>query len=287
MTRPVRYQYAGAIYHVTSRGDRKRGIYADDKDRLVWSRMLGQACVRYNLKVYSYCQMGNHYHLLLETTEPNLSAGLQHLNGNYSAYFNRRHKLVGHVFQGRYKAILCDAERYLLELARYIVLNPVRARMVRVPEQWWWSSHLPVMGLAEVPDWLDTNVILSRFGPDAQSAIPLYREFVLAGIGRASPLLKLQHQAVLGDDDFVQRVTKGHAMPKPGISRVQRRLGAQKLDYYFERYRRDEAIVRAYRTTLYSMREIAEYCQVSTRTVSRAIKAFEMETQGGQATIWD
>ena len=141
MTRPLRLEFPGALYHVTSRGNRRNLIYLDDGDRNAWLRVLGKVCERHRFVIHSFCQMTNHYHLLVETVEPNLSTGMRQLNGLYSQYFNWRHSLVGHLFQGRYKAILVQKESYLVELARYIVLNPLRARVVSSLDDWQWSSH--------------------------------------------------------------------------------------------------------------------------------------------------
>ncbi|MGK5061002.1 transposase [Janthinobacterium sp. LB3P112] len=154
MTRPLRLEFAGALYHVISRGDRRGAIYRDDTDRLAWQEVLELVCERHHFVVHSFCQMSNHYHLLVQTVDANLSQGMRQLNGVYTQHFNRRHKLVGHVLQGRYKAILVQKENYLLELARYIVLNPVRAHMVTSPDDWYWSSHHYVLDDAMPPCWL-------------------------------------------------------------------------------------------------------------------------------------
>ena len=130
MARPLRIEYPGAVYHVTARGNARQHIYADDTDFRDFLALLGKLAERYHWLCHSYCLMSNHYHLLLETPEGNLAAGMRQLNGIYTQTFNRRHRKVGHIFQGRYHAILVDKDRYVLELARYIVLNPVRARMV-------------------------------------------------------------------------------------------------------------------------------------------------------------
>ena len=140
MARPLRLEFAGALDHVTSRGDRREAIYHDESDRGAWLEALGNVCERFNWVVHAYCQMTNHYHLLVETVEGNLSKGMRQLNGVYTQYFNRRHGLVGHLYQGRSKAILVQKETYLLELPRYVVLNPLRAGMVKSPENWPWSS---------------------------------------------------------------------------------------------------------------------------------------------------
>jgi len=140
MTRPLRVDLAGALYHVTSRGDRREDIFHDASDREDWLSLLEQVCERFNWRCHAYCQMTNHYHVVVETPDANLSHGMRHLNGVYTQRFNRRHGLVGHLFQGRFKGILVERETHLLELARYVVLNPVRAGMVADAAEWRWSS---------------------------------------------------------------------------------------------------------------------------------------------------
>jgi len=179
MARPLRLEFAGALYHVTSRGDRREDIYLDDSDREAWLAVVGEVCNRFNWLIHAYCKMSNHYHLLVETIDGNLSKGMRQLNGVYTQRFNRRHRMVGHLYQGRYKAILVQKENYLLELARYVVLNPVRAGMVKQPEEWHWSSYLAMTGLSNVPEWLDTDWLLSQFGRQRQGAITSYRRFVM------------------------------------------------------------------------------------------------------------
>ena len=138
MARPLRIQFPGALYHVTSRGDRQEIIYEDDDDRKTFLSILGEVVKRWNWLCYVYCLMSNHYHLLIETPDGNLGKGMRQLNGVYTQRSNRRHERVGHLFQGRYKAILVDGDAYLLELSRYVVLNPVRAGIVEAPEEWHW-----------------------------------------------------------------------------------------------------------------------------------------------------
>lgn len=147
MARPLRLEFAGALYHITARGDRREPIYDDDTDRTTFLRLLGDVCNQHNLLCHAYCLMGNHYHLLLETLERNLSRGMRQLNGVYAQKGSCRLGRVGHVFQGHYKAILVEKDSYLLELARYIVLNPVRAQMARTAVDWPWSSYRATAGL--------------------------------------------------------------------------------------------------------------------------------------------
>lgn len=141
MARPLRIEYPGAIYHLTARGNARASIFRDDTDRLEFLVIIGNLTEQFNWCCHGYCLMGNHYHLLVETPDANLSAGMRQLGGIYTQRFNRRHNEVGHLFQGRYKSILIEKENYLLELSRYIVLNPVRAKIVADPADYSWSSY--------------------------------------------------------------------------------------------------------------------------------------------------
>ncbi|MGB5611855.1 MAG: transposase, partial [Sedimenticolaceae bacterium] len=160
MTRPLRIDLAGAPDHVTSRGDRREDNFPDNSDREDWLSLLEQVCERFNWRCHAYCQMTNHYHVVVETPDANLSHGMRQLNGVYTQRFNRRHGLVGHLFQGRFKGILVQRETHLLELARYVVLNPVRAGMVADAAEWHWSSFAAMTGAALAPSWLTTDWLL-------------------------------------------------------------------------------------------------------------------------------
>ncbi len=274
MTRPLRLEFPGALYHVTSRGNRRGEIFRDDTDRHTWLSILATVCVRFNFVVHAYCQMTNHYHFVVETIDGDLARGVRQLNGVYSQSFNRRHGLVGHVFQGRYKAILVQKESYLLELARYVVLNPVRAGIVSAPLDWPWSSHRYFMLSCEKPDWLATDWLLSHFGQDTLSARTAYETFVAAGTGMLSPLREVKHQTVLGDKDFIERHLN---VPEPenfgAFTRIQRRGLALSLAGFESAFAdRDTAMANAYRSLAFSMQEIARFFGVSTRTVGRAVK---------------
>ena len=142
---------------MTSRGDRREAIYEDEEDRERFLALLGNVASDFNWVCHAWCLMGNHYHLVIETPDGNLSKGMRQLNGVYTQYSNRRHRRVGHLFQGRYKAILVDGDSYLLELGRYVVLNPVRAGMVKEPGEWPWSSYLAMVGKQPSPPWLETD----------------------------------------------------------------------------------------------------------------------------------
>ncbi len=281
MSRPLRIEYSGALYHVTCRGDRRGAIYRTDSDRTVWMHMLAASCSRFNFRIHAFCQMGNHFHLLVETIDGELAGGMRHLNGCYAQYFNRRHGLVGHLFQGRYKAILCQKDSYLLELARYIVLNPVRAGLVQSPIAWPWSSHRYVLGLTPkaVPAWFDRQEILSRFNENIEKAQLAYTDFVQDGIDKASPLSAVRDQLILGSDEFRASFQTGaQSRGMSEVARPQRRPRSKPLAAYFVTgASRNEAMARAYLSLAYSMSEIARHCNVCTRTVSRAVQEFESQ----------
>ena len=274
MARPLRLEFAGAVYHVTSRGDRREDIFLDDDDRQAWLSVLGLVCERFNWVVHGYCQMTNHYHLLIETVEANLSAGMRQLNGLYTQKFNRRHGMVGHLFQGRYKAILVQKEAHLLELARYVVLNPVRACMVEHAENWPWSSYPLVMSDGFAPAWLDTDCLLRQFGEKRTSARQAYQKFVQQGQGLPSPLLQTKHQLFLGDESFVKQIQaqlKDDELRE--LSIAHKRSLALSLDEYAEQAEnRNAAMAAAYRSGAYTMGQIADYFKVHYMTVSRAVR---------------
>ena len=281
MARPLRLEFAGALYHVTSRGDRREDIFVNDEDRNDWLDVLSSTCLRFNWLVHAFCQMSNHYHLLIETVDGNLSRGMRQLNGHYTQLINRRHGLVGHLFQGRYKAILVQKEAYLLELTRYVVLNPLRARRVRSLDDWPWSSFSYTSGQSAAPAWLDTDWLLGQFGGERSEAVKRYRRFVMAGKDLPSPMAAVRHQLLLGDDEFVQRHQSPLAVKRlREVSKAHRRTVAMTLPQYQAHYTdKDEAMARAYLSGAYTMALIAEHFDVHYMTVSRAVR--KIERSGG------
>jgi len=217
MTRPLRLEFPGAVYHLTARGDRRGDIFLDATDRQTFLKLLEKEVRQQAWRLYAYCLMSNHYHLLVETPDGNLVAGMRRLNGAYTQAFNRRHGRVGHVLQGRYKSIVVDRDAYLLELARYIVLNPVRANMVKRVEDWPWSSYLVTAGKAAAADWLEADWLMRQFGDETAAARDAYRRFVRAGMAGTSPWEQLRSQMYLGGDDFLARMA--------GIAKEQDREG--------------------------------------------------------------
>ncbi len=275
MARPLRIEFSGAFYHVTSRGDRREAIFEDDEDRLIFLRTLAEVVDRFNWLCHAYCLMTNHYHLLVETPNGNLSKGMRHLNGVYTQATNRRHTRTGHLFQGRFKGILVDKDRYLLELTRYVVLNPVRAGMVRWPENWPWSSYRSMAGKVPAPAWLATDEILALFAKRRTTAQQRYSVFVKQGIKSASIWEELQQQIYLGDEKFVKRVQRkaGIQGDELSIPRAQRSVPAPTLaKIAAKHHERNDAIYVAYATGAYSYREIAEYYDLHLATVGRVIR---------------
>jgi hypothetical protein len=222
--------------------------------------------------------MGNHYPLLIETPGSNLALGMRHFNGVYTQRFNRRHGRVGHVFQGRYKAILVQKDSYLLELARYIVLNPVRAGMVRTPKDWPWSSYRATAGQTTAPAWLQTDWLLSTFGRRTSHAQARYRTFVAAGKHQPSPWGQLKNQIYLGSEAFVDKMQR-RLRPDKDLSEVpaaQRRRMPRPLDHYARQHRdRDKAIQSAYASGGYNLKAIGEHFGLHYSRVSRIVAAGE------------
>jgi REP element-mobilizing transposase RayT len=275
MARPLRLEFAGALYHITSRGDRSEPIFEDDEDRQQFLLLLEEVCDIYNWVCHAYCQMSNHYHLLIETPDANLSKGMRQFNGVYTQNFNRKHKRVGHVFQGRYKAILVEKQSYLLELARYIVLNPVRVQMVRSACDWPWSSYRATAGQVSAPACLQTDWILAAFSKRKQQAIDAYKRFVAEGKGQPCPWQALRNQVYLGSETFIDKLQKHIAKDKDldEIPFSQRRPIARTLEDYQNSYGdRNMAIVEAYRSGGYTLKGIGQHFGFHYSTVRGIIR---------------
>ena len=280
MARPLRLEFPGAIYHVTSRGNARNAIFLDDEDRELFLGGLGEVIARFGWLCHAYCLMDNHYHLLIETPKGNLSLGMRQLNGVYTQRLNRRHGRVGHVLQGRFKAIVVDRDSYLLELCRYVVLNPIRAGRVKHIERHPWSSYPATMGLAQCPAWLKTDWVLGQFAKTRAVARRRYAEFVAEGRGLPSPWSAVRGQALLGSEAFVEKMRpllEGVRELKE-IPRTQRLLHRPSLARMFtkavrsDKVLRDEAIRKAYLDYGYTMAAIARHAGVHYSTVSKVIK---------------
>ncbi len=295
MSRPLRIEFPGAVYHVTSRGDRREAIYRDDADRRAQLEVIAQAMDRFDAQVLAYCLMGNHYHLVLHTGQANLSRLMRHVNGVYTQGFNRRHGLVGHLFQGRFKAILVDREAYLLALCRYVERNPVAAGIVAAPGDWAWSSYRAHVCAAVTPDWLDSDGLHGYLlghavagAQDRRRAARLYAALVSQADEGDAAFWQgaLRGQVYLGDAAFVERMQAQAAprrMAEKEIPKAQRhvprpwpaRLALCGND-------RDRALYLAYREDGATMTGLAQQAGLSVSHVSRLISGQEQAARSAK-----
>jgi REP element-mobilizing transposase RayT len=277
MARPLRIEYEGAVYHVTSRGNGRQSIFLVDSDREVFLEVLSDAVRRFDWICHAYCLMTNHYHLLIETPEANLSRGMRHLNGVYTQAFNRQHARSGHVMQGRFKAILVEKESHLLELARYVVLNPVRAKAARSAKDWPWSSYRATAGMAEAPEFLTTAWILTQFHRSRARAANLYREFVKQGRG-VDAWTELRGGILLGTDDFVDKLKPllSDYQTLREVPRRERLATRPRLEELFsdvtEKAERDRRIHDAVRAHEYTLQAVADFLGLHSSTISTIAK---------------
>ena len=280
MTRPLRIEYAGAVYHVTSRGNEKKPVFKDDQDRVNFLNTLHHVNKRYNWICHAYCLMDNHYHLLIETPDGNLALGMRQLNGVYTQLFNKRRQRTGHLFQGRYKSILIQKDSHLLEVCRYVVLNPVRARMVPRPKDWKWSSYRCTAGLESPLPCVTIDWVLGQFSRKRSKAESEYRQFVGWGIDKETIWREVKGQSILGEDDFVEgllpHIKKGRYIPdipkshrfanRPDLKNIFKESGLR------DRAKRNKMIVEAVQKYGYSQRQIAAHLHMHYSTISNLVR---------------
>ena len=221
MSRPLRIQFSGAVYHVMNRGIARQATFLDEQDHQSFLSTLSEAHRLWAIEVFSYCLMKNHYHVCLVTPRGNLSRVMRHVDGLYTQRFNRYHRRDGALFRGRYKAILVDKDEYLAQVVRYIHLNPITAGVAQQPEQYRWSSHFHYLKPKGAPKWLNTQEVLEELG-----ASQSFHEFVLSGNEAA---LERYYQSkrqspVLGREGFLERVRLARARPDREVPRYQRRV---------------------------------------------------------------
>lgn len=273
MSRPLRIQYAGALYHITARGNRRAQIFVDDEDGKAFLKILAEVNRRFETRCHAYCLMGNHYHLLMETCRANLSLAMRQLNGVYTQTFNLVHRKVGHLFQGRYKAVLIEKDAHFLEASRYVALNPVRAGLVSRPEDWTWSSYGATIGLAKGEDCLTTGYLLGQYGETPGNAIAMYRKFVAdAPDGRFRD--KVVSGMGYGGEDFAARCrlqAKGEG-GMAEIPRAQRFIGRPGLAEILARpLKTAENVVEAVEVHGYTQKAVADELGVHYSTVSKML----------------
>jgi putative transposase len=283
MARPLRIQFSGALYHITSRGNAQAPIFLVDKDRERFLAILEDAVEEFNWVCHAYCLMLNHYHLLIETPEGNLSSGMRQINGVYTQAFNRSHGRAGHLFQGRFKAFLVQKDNYLLELCRYIVLNPVRAGIVSSPDAWKWSSYRATAGIEKGGVFLDTGWILSQFGSARVLAGRAYARFVFSGIAIESPWKDLRGGIFLGNEAFVHEV-KDLFKQQEEIGEIPRRQRYALRPSLSELFGEDpydpETVMEAHTNYRYTLKEIGNYLGIHYSTVSRMVKRIKSLNSG-------
>jgi len=269
VARPLRVAFPGALYHLISRGNNRARVFRSDADYEAFLAILEQVVDRFGWVCHSYCLLGNHYHLLVETPHPNLPLGMRQLNGVFAQQYNRRRSRVGHVFQARYTSVLVERDPYLLNVVRYIAWNPVRAGLCRTPAEWKWSSYPAFLGLAPAPAFLSTDWVLAQFGGDRRNARERLREFVEGE--RPGPLVL--HAGVYATTEGYLRERLGDGDPIEEIPRRQWQPVPPTLDEVFKLHVRPVAV--AYRHYGYALREIAEHLGCHYSTVSRRLRREE------------
>jgi REP element-mobilizing transposase RayT len=289
MSRPLRIEFPGAVYHVTSRGDRREPIFADDEDRSRLLEITGDTLLWADARMLAYCLMGNHYHFVIRTRRANLSRTMRQINGRYSQVFNRRHGLSGHVFQGRYHSVIVDRDNYLLEVCRYVEMNPVRARLASDPGDWKWSSYAAHSGNAPSPGWLDTTDVLGLLhgGPiscaaEFRAAANRYAAFVASASGPSVWESGLRRQIYLGDEAFIEDAIARASQARLeaiDIPRAQRLLTTRVQDWLARATSQEEAFLLAHREGGLSMTRIARESGLSRATVARRIECARLNNE--------
>jgi len=217
MARQLRIDHPGAFFHVYSRGNRKQEVFLSDEDRSYFLKILGDACGEFGVRIHAFCLMPNHYHLFAEVLFGGLSKTLHWINTSYTVYFNKKHDRCGHLFQGRFKSILVQAETYAWELVRYIHLNPVRAGLARRPEDYHWSSHPDYLGMRPRRPWLAVSSIFGHSGLPSAEEVRHFEDYVLSGINAEdlTCLGQAKRTGVLGDPSFIDKVRTDFLADRP------------------------------------------------------------------------
>jgi len=291
VARPLRVQFPGAFYHITSRGNERKPVFRTDTDRKKFLSYLQSAHEKYGALFHCYCFLPNHYHLLLETPRGNLSEILHHINGAYTTYFNVKRKRSGHLFQGRFKAILVEKEVYAQELSRYIHLNPVRAGLAEDLSSYPWSSYPYYVGLAKKPNWMETRTILGYFSRADREAYKAYRDFVEEATGKEikSPLKEVVGSTFLCRESYIEQVVRRGGIPLsndkrnvpalrvldkgPSLKEIENWIGGviSRQEEIFRKF----CLYLSHRFGGYSLEEIGAYYGMKAAAVSQAARRFQ------------
>jgi len=283
MTRPLRVHIPGALYHVMSRGNARQEIFLDTGDYEHFLKRFAAVSARFAVRCRAFCLMPNHFHLLLEPNQFPIPRLMQQLNSSYCQWFNCRHTRVGHVLQGRYKAFVIDKEQYYRRVLRYIVLNPVRARLVVHPAQWPWSSYLATAGFVDPGSFLSLSDVWSVFHPDDQrSAQRIYDEFVCGAVSHAAAI---PAGPAVGSDELAVRITDALAVHRDteDLRYAERFAVRPPLELVLaaddDPKVRDVALREAFEYYGYTLREIADFIERHPCTVWRRIRRVSSESR--------
>ena len=276
MARPLRLELSGALYLVTSHAVAGERLFLNVTDRRAWLDALAHVCARFKWVCHGYCQLNDHFELLIETSEANLSMGMRQLGAVYTQNFNRRHGREGAVVQGRFKAILVDKETHLLAVARHVVQSPSRLKPARGIDTWPWSSYPATCGQTEAPAWLHSQSILAALAPQRARAIAKYLSYMADTKGAEDVLSEVRGAIFLGSDGFVQKmqVELAKKAKQPTVAVSPRGLRAE-LKGFATAHPRDDAMTRAFSTGRHTMTAIAAYFDVTLGTVSRVVRKNE------------
>ncbi|MBM4338452.1 MAG: hypothetical protein FJ110_02805 [Deltaproteobacteria bacterium] len=298
MSRPLRIEYPGAFYHVTSRGNERRTVFQSNRDREKFLSYLETTHERYGAVIHVYCLMGNHYHLLLETPRGNLSKILHYINGAYTTYFNIKRSRFGHLFQGRFKGILVDKDEYCKELSRYVHLNPVRAGMVKTPLEYPWSSYRYFVGRDKKPEWLTTEFILGDFGGEGGRGFKKYREYVERQEDKKldNPFKKVIASTFLGSKEFIDKIRLEYLEKKemdnrdlPALKKILIGPSLESIEKaVLKRVGRSDPLFKkiciylSYQRSGLNLREIGEYFGMQRSAISQLSRRFTEAVKGSQ-----
>ena len=279
MSRPVRIEFPGAVYHVTSKGSDGQIVFGDADDRGVFLNVLDNVVARFGWLIHSYVLMDDHYDLVVEVPEGNLSKGMRQLNGVYTQHVNRRHAQEGPIFHGRFKSILLEKKNYLLPVCRHVVTDPVRLKSAVNFSSYKWSSYRALAGQVKAPTFLHKADVLNYFGKRENDAQRKYREYVKKGVGENSPLEQRTNQVLLGSNRFLsemQPILLGDKLIKRGPVAVKRRRSLNALFKKVNnktRGERNELMKKAHVDFGYTLMQIGDHLGLHYTTVSKVVNA--------------